>query len=257
MNLHRDRIYQERTKILEGADMKSNILEMVEEEIGALVTAGVPKDPGNEEWDPEAVLTEYSNMVPLEGRITVEELEELSHEEIHDLLIDFARREYEEKERQQGADQLRILERLVLLQTIDRLWVDHLTAIDEMRAGIGLRAWGQIDPLVAYKREAHDMWGQLLEGIREQISRTIYKVTLAPAIMTPPRRVSPGTIRTNQDEVEAAGIETGTAAAVPPPATNGAAQPRQPVAVGVKIGRNEPCHCGSGRKYKKCHGAVV
>ncbi len=238
MNLHRDRIYQERAKILEGADIKSNILDMIDEEVDRLVAAHVPSDPSNEEWDSTLLLQEYGAIVPVEGEITVEGIENLSHDEIGERLIDFAHEQYERKEEELGADRLRVLERLVMLQVIDRLWVDHLTAVDEMRQGIGLRAWGQVDPLVAYKREAHDMWLQLLDGIREQVTRMIYKVTLAPAIVAPARRVRPSSVRTNQDD-SAGG--------------DGAAAPQRH----VKIGRNDPCYCGSGRKYKKCHGAVT
>ena len=142
-----------------------------------------------------------------------------------------------------GAENMRLLERLLLLQTIDRLWVEHLTAMDEMRQGIGLQAYGQQDPLVAYKREAHDMWGQLLGNIRHTIARAIYHVGLSTrrsrraACRARPRRAMPTqNLRENRSDQ----------AALPAAKANGR-----------KVGRNDPCPCGSGKKYKRCHGVAA
>src|SRR3972149_373742 len=128
-----------------------------------------------------------------------------------------------------------------MLQPTDRLWVEPLPAMDEMRQGIGLQAYGQTDPLVAYKREAHDMWGQLLENIRHAISHSIYHVGLAATPSAPPP--------------------------IAPAGENGAGQPNRrlrenrpdqaAVPPASKVGRNAPCPCGSGRKYKKCHGVAA
>jgi preprotein translocase subunit SecA len=148
-----------------------------------------------------------------------------------------------------GEESMRLLERLLMLQTMDRLWVEHLTAMDEMRQGIGLKAYGQQDPLVAYKREAHDMWGQLLGNIRSTISHAIYHVALAqptpqPATQSPARvpvgagvgAGRPMNLRENRQDT----------AAVPGVKVNG-----------KKVGRNDPCYCGSGKKFKRCHGIAA
>jgi preprotein translocase subunit SecA len=163
---------------------------------------------------------------------------------------------------------MRLLERLLLLQTIDRLWVEHLTAMDEMRQGIGLQAYGQQDPLVMYKREAHDMWDQLLGNIRHTVAHAIYHVALQT---TPVAPAPPPVTRTNEgDEAAAVGgavPQPVGAAAGGSPMGNGqrlqenrgqqAAVPAAKNASGQKIGRNDPCFCGSGKKYKRCHGIAA
>ena len=141
---------------------------------------------------------------------------------------------------------MRQMERLIMLGTIDQLWTAHLTEMDEMRQGIGLRAYGQGDPLVHYKKEAHDMYGQLMENIRSYVARAVYHVNVVSAEPQPetraavPAPVAVGagaparTTRTNRD--------------APAPTRSGGA---------AKVGRNEPCPCGSGVKYKKCHGITA
>src|SRR5262249_49931377 len=111
--------------------------------------------------------------------VTVESLRSHNVQEIEAILLDEAEHAYDLREEQIGTENMRLLERLLMLQTIDRLWVEHLTAMDEMRQGIGLQAYGQQDPLVAYKREAHDMWSQLLETINDTIAHAIFHVGLA------------------------------------------------------------------------------
>jgi preprotein translocase subunit SecA len=133
---------------------------------------------------------------------------------------------------------MRMLERLVMVGTIDRLWVEHLTALEDMRQGIGLAGYGGQDPLVAFKREAHDMWEQLSDHIRQQITHRIFHVTLAPQAVSAPRPRAPAG-RGGQ-----ARRRRGPAGEEPP------AAPR-------KVGRNDPCPCGSGRKYKKCCGRAA
>jgi preprotein translocase subunit SecA len=170
---------------------------------------------------------------------------------------------------------MRALERIVMLRAIDSLWVEHLTAMDEMRQGIGLQAYGQQDPLVAYKREAHDMWTQLQGNIRNRIVRSIYHVEIAPQTRPQPT-APPVTIATQPAAAETNG---GTPQLVPAGASDDRVQRAAATALGVKaprnlrtnqpgesnggttvvaaqkVGRNDPCHCGSGKKFKKCHGA--
>ena len=256
MNTHRDVIYQERAKTLEGADLKSNILDMVHEEITEVVELHAPEHY-EEQRDPETLLAEVGAIVKLPSSFNVPTFEELGQEEILEKLLTHADEAYESREQEIGSEKMRTLERLLMLRTIDSLWVEHLTAVDEMRQGIGLRAYGQSDPLVAYKREAHDMWGQLLANIRRQITRSIYHVELGqpgqPGRAAPTRRLAPAAAATGSGErvAAAAGVAAGQAGAA------GAAT--QPVAAGKarKIGRNQPCPCGSGKKYKKCHGMAA
>jgi len=256
MNTHRDVIYKERAKILSGADLKSNILDMVREEITQLVELHAP-ERYLEQWDLETLLTDINAIVKLPPSFTAAAFQELGHEEVLERLLTHAEEAYERREQELGAETMRAVERLLMLRTIDSLWVEHLTAMDEMRQGIGLRAYGQSDPLVAYKHEAHDMWGQLLANIQRQVTHSIYHVQLTQQRPAPAR--APVVRETRGDEGLAgngtpAPAAAGVAAAegLPPPAP-------QPVLAGRarKVGRNEPCPCGSGKKYKKCHGMTA
>jgi preprotein translocase subunit SecA len=256
MNMHRDVIYKERTKVLEGADMRANVFGMVEEELKELLVNHLP-GRREETWDLEMLLEEVRAIFPLPSRVTVETLARHTSEEIEALVLDEAEAAYDEVEGQLGEENMRLLERLLLLQTIDRLWVEHLTAMDEMRQGIGLQAYGQQDPLVAYKREAHDMWQQLLGNIRHTIAHAIFHVRLAQAAPATPARVpaaaAPAAVGAG---VPAQSPSTGLRAGLRENRPDEAAVPAAR-ANGKKIGRNDPCWCGSGKKFKRCHGLAA
>jgi preprotein translocase subunit SecA len=147
--------------------------------------------------------------------------------EIEDRLIELAEALYEQREKELGSDNMRVVERLVMLRTIDSLWVEHLTAMENMREGIGLQAVGQRDPLVAYKTEGHNQFQNLLSAIQHDVAHTIYHVKIE-------RREAP------------------QKAQVPVPAQAGGS--KKPKVGGKKVGRNDPCPCGSGKKYKHCCG---
>ena len=254
MNTHRDVIYRERRKILEGTDLKSNILDMVREEITELVELHAP-ERHEEQWDLETLLAEVDTIIKLPSSFNLRTFEELSHDEILDKLLTHAEEAYEGREQEIGSETMRTLERLLMLRTIDSLWVEHLTATDEMRQGIGLRAYGQTDPLVAYKSEAHDMWQQLLASIRRQVTHSIYHVELTQRPAQPAR--APATRESGGPDGDGAQQETAAVGATDGMRQRGGGA--QPVLAGRarKIGRNEPCPCGSGKKYKKCHGMAA
>ncbi len=242
MNTQRDVIYRERQKILRGDDLKSNVMDMVREDITILVDAHCP-DRQEQDWDLETLLNEVNAIVKLPPTFSVKALEELNRNEILENLVTFVEEAYEKREAGLGSETMRAMERILMLRNIDTLWVEHLTAMDEMRQGIGLQAYGQTDPLVAYKREAHDMWGQLLGNIRHQITHQIYHVELVQRPVQPPPIATPS--------------QAGASAANGAAAGDGNRERRQPVAAGKrKTGRNDPCPCGSGKKYKKCHGVA-
>ncbi|HLF79260.1 MAG TPA: SEC-C metal-binding domain-containing protein, partial [Dehalococcoidia bacterium] len=247
MNVHRDVIYTERTKVLEGADMRANVFDMVEEEIKDLVAAHLP-GRREEAWDLELLLDEVRTIFPLPADITAESLHSRSAVEIEALLLDEAEAAYDAREQEMGEENIRLLERLLMLQTIDRLWVEHLTAVDEMRQGIGLQAYGQQDPLVMYKREAHDMWGQLLTNIRQTIARAIFHVGLSNAPVQPARTPVAAAAPAGNLSIPQTNLRENRPdqAALPAARSNG-----------QKVGRNDPCPCGSGKKYKRCHGLAA
>jgi preprotein translocase subunit SecA len=231
MNKHREIIYAERKKILSGADLRANITDMIERELKQLVASHMAT-PHENEWDAIGLVNELNAIMPPAAWMVPKELLNMSREEIEEAVLQHAEQLYQAREKEIGAENMRMLERLVMLRTIDSLWVEHLTAMDVMRQGIGLRAYGQSDPLVSYKKEAHEMYDQLRASIQRNIVHTIYHVTIAKE---PPPRQS-ARVRTNRDVDQAASGHV------------------QRSRVGRKVGRNDPCPCGSGKKYKKCCG---
>ena len=249
MNAQRDLIYTQRRLALQGVSLKSTMIEMTEKEIAHAFDA-FAADENPADWDYDGLLAELRTIFPLPARFTQEHFQQLGEEAAPDEeVLEQALQAYEEKEKELDPEKMRTLERLLLLGTIDRLWVYHLTALDEMRQGIGLAGYGGRDPLVEFKREAHDMWEQLTDHIRQDIVRRIFHVTLAPQTAPQPRAPR---------QVQESGPAKETAALTPAAAQAAAAgqavalHSRTSTATVRKVGRNDPCPCGSGKKYKKC-----
>ena len=213
VNQHREVIYDERKKILSGADLKANIMSMVTDEIQSMVDAHF--DYAKAELDATGLREDISTIFPLPPQLGSDGFSELSAEQIAEKLTNHAVELYEQKEKEIGSENMRLIERVVMLRVIDQLWMEHLTAMEDMRQGIGLRAVGQQDPLVVYKREGRTLFDGLLASIQHDVARSIYHVSLVKK--EPPRK-------------------------------------KQAVIAGKKVGRNDPCPCGSGKKYKYCCG---
>jgi preprotein translocase subunit SecA len=231
VNKHRELIYGERRKLLEGADLKANILSMVKEELQGTVAACTAGEYGDS-WDVNGLVGEVSTILPLPPALNAAALSQMRPKEIEDKLIELAEAFYEQREKELGAENMRVVERLVMLRTIDSLWVEHLTAMENMRQGIGLVAVGQRDPLVAYKTEGHNQFQNLLSAIRQGVAQTIYHVGLV-------KREAP---QTAPSPMAKAAVNRGDISK------------QKPKVGGKKIGRNDPCPCGSGKKYKHCCG---
>jgi preprotein translocase subunit SecA len=178
-------------------------------------------------------------LIPPLAEVTVESLRGLSGSDVTDRLAAAAIEAYEKREAEMNPDTLREVERLVLLQTIDRKWIDHLHNMDALREGIGLRAYAQVSPLIEYQREGYDMFQATLKAIQEETVRMLYRVQIAPQEPMVARPVA----RPVAPAREPAGV--------------GARGNGQAKGGHVKLGRNDPCWCGSGKKYKKCHGREV
>jgi len=208
--------------------MRPTILRLVEEELSGLVDTLIT-GPDRDDWDLNALVAAATPLFPPDTlpRTILDTWGQLSRDEILDDLVDRAHSTYEEREARLGQEPMRLIERLVMLRAVDDRWVRHLTDLDVLREGIGLRAFGQQDPLIAYKREAHEMYQDLLGEIQHDIVQRIYHAQLVPQKMRPMRAVRPG----------GAGRE--------------AAKPFR--ASSSRPGRNDPCWCGSGKKYKLCH----
>jgi preprotein translocase subunit SecA len=234
INKQREIIYGERHKILSGADLRSNILDMVKAVI-EVETDKFLKVPGGEEPDFAALIGAIKNIFPVPPEINPEALSQMRTEEVVDKFVQTADELYAKKEDEVGPANMRTLERLVMLRVIDTLWVEHLTAVDYLRQGIGLEAAGQQDPLVAYKRRSSIMFEELRDAIRDDVAHLIYRVSI----------VKPGA--------------PGQAAPAPSsPMTKIVGKPgekKPSLQPGHEPGRNEACPCGSGKKYKRCHGA--
>ena len=234
LNHQRQVIYGERRKALTGADLRANIIGLVHKEISSLLAKYLP---GRESdgWDPTGFLGESGTIFQLPSELNDDDkLVLLGKDEIEEQLISNAEDLYERREVQMGEENMRTLERLLMLRTIDAHWVHHLTAMDNLRQGIGLRGYGQRDPLVAYRTEGSRMFQELLGRIQHDVVHSVYQVSLSPARVTRPS--------SNGPKASAVAAASG--------------RQKEPVpAGGHKIGRNEPCPCGSGKKYKRCHGA--
>ena len=236
-NKHRELIYEERKKILSGFDLKSNIMSMVKDELQALVETHTAGSYGDG-WDAEGLVGELATIFPLPQGLNAETLSRMSAGEIKDQLIEHAESLYEEKEKEVGDEKMRILERLLMLRIMDSLWVEHLTAMEHMRQGIGLHAVAQRDPLVVYKQEGHSLFQNLLAAIQHDMAHIIYRANIAKKGETPQGQAAQAPAPTPIQAQAQAG---------------GEAKKRLKVA-GKKVGRNDPCPCGSGKKYKHCCG---
>ena len=277
INEHRKVIYGERERILDGVDTRENVLNMVLDEIESLVKANQGGIDGR-----ELLLNEAREILPPEDLPTVEEAEQLK-DELGDDLMAAAEERYEAMEQMVGEESMRRVEHWLLLESIDFHWREHLTAIDDLRNSIGLQAYAQIDPLVAFKREGYDMYQQLQENIRKQVAKTVFKVKVEeqPAITTSAPRPAAAPVPAGTGAYADGGTSNGavvegtvTMAEAAPRGTPVLARSSAPAAsqlrtnmdeapagrrvVGTapKVGRNDPCHCGSGKKFKKCHGAL-
>ncbi len=237
MNTQRQVIYTERQKILQGEDFKDEALNMVRDVVSATVRRLAPEEIFNEEWDLDMILAGVAEVYPT--RITRPELEEtVTANELEGRAVEDAIALYEDKERSLGSQVMRQLERLVLLNITDTRWREHLYEMDYLQEGIHLRAYGQKDPLTEYRREAYAMFEELTDSIKDGFVRYIYRVELVRE--DEPGRPRPQRVQTVHGDQEQQGN------------AGNAAQARSD-----KVPRNAPCPCGSGKKYKKCHGAVA
>jgi preprotein translocase subunit SecA len=231
VNKHRELIYEERGKILSGADLKANILSMVADEIGSVVDARLGDQHGID-WDIPGLLADVATVFPPPPSLNASTLSEMKPKQIEEKLIELAEALYEQREKEIGADNMRVLERMVMLQTMDRLWIEHLTAMENMRLQAGWQTLRQVRSVDAYKSTGYQQFQTLLATIQHDVAHTIYHVTIV-------RREAP--------EAEPSPMAR---AAVP----SGGSGKQKLKAGGRKIGRNEPCPCGSGKKYKYCCG---
>ncbi len=252
INRQRETIYRERDRILRSENLGPTIEAMLDDEVATLIadhTAGDHPD----EWNLDGLRAQLTVMVP---SLTDADLaflgEARDSADVTDRLLELVRDRYEQRRTQIGESSIGILERLVLLRVIDSQWVEHLTAIDDMRRAIGLRAYSQREPLNEFKIEAYRMFDELKSTIRHDVTHTIFRVSLQQHQHTHERPVARN-VTEGRAAVEGTAPVQASGAGAGNGQGNGGA--REPARAGPKLGRNEPCWCGSGKKYKKCHGA--
>ena len=242
MNKQREIIYAERGKVLNGENLKDNILKMVETLIDGLVGMYCKESPHPENWDWPSITATVDGLFGHAGKedgthdslLTREsvDLETFTADELRTVATAHALEAYERQEILFGSDVMRELERRVLLKVVDEKWMDHIDAMEQLKHGIGLRAYGQNDPVIAYKQEGFDMFDEMIRNIQEDTVKTLLR------------------LRKENVSVEREQV------ARPVAASHGDDGPRAPKKREMgKVGRNDPCPCGSGKKYKNCHGA--
>ncbi len=252
-NDQRSVVYEQRNELMEVDDI-SDIVEAIREDVvGSLVSQYIPPGTLDEQWDipglEEAMLQEYGLEMPI-GQ-WLDEDDDLHEETLRDRIIETMVKEYKEKEQQAGAEVVRHFEKAVMLQILDGAWKEHLGAMDYLRQGIGLRGYGQKDPKQEYKKEGFAMFSDMLERIKHEVIGVLTKVQVRAeedVQAVEEQRRSRVQVKYHHDEANAMGEAE---------SEGGQAEEHKPFTrQGRKIGRNEPCPCGSGKKYKQCHGKL-
>ena len=239
MNKQREVIYQHRRAILTGSDLSEEIRDMVAEVVDSAVDVYCPAEQYPEEWDLAGLIETLQGQFAFDVRhdgAGGADLKELGRDALRDELNERVLKAYRQKEQELGTELLRYLEKMILLQVIDHHWKDHLLGMDQLRDGIGLRGYGQKDPLIEYKREGYDMFAAMMGRIKSDALERLFRVQAVKGERPQPVQPAPAPVRLSLNRGD------------------------EPVSAKTiqrehdKVGRNDPCPCGSGKKYKKCHG---
>ncbi len=251
LNRQRKKIYEERRKVLEGENIKESVMTMVDRVIQRSLQYYLGDKSYWEEKELKSLIKYGERYFLRPGKVKPEDLLEYEPEGMEKVLQEEARAFYQVREEEMGEEVMRELERVVLLRTVDEYWVEHIDAMQELRQEVNTQAFGQQDPLVVYRREASNMFESMIQQIESEVVRRVYRVK----VTAPPERksvVSRPTELKPEGTTGQAHASSGTATARGEQAEEG--QKNEP-ARSTKVGRNEPCPCGSGKKYKKCCGA--
>jgi preprotein translocase subunit SecA len=281
MNKQRQAVYSMRRQLLEGENQKERILDIVRGILGGFIDQFCPENVRYDQYDLNGLQTAVLNQFG--AKVDLDELTGLDRREIEQRTIDLLIERYDEKERMIGPENLRQAERIIMLNVVDNQWKDHLLSMDHLKEGIGLRGYGQKDPLIEYKKESFTMFQDMMDRIEDETIKYLYFMRIEsgmpplpyPEIEEPedeelngvePRQLSEAELeeqqRRNQQSVldltrniqrrkdkELADLQFSNG--------DGAGESKTVSHKGPKVGRNELCPCGSGKKYKKCHGAAA
>jgi len=252
MNKQREVIYQRRSEILNNDELKDTAKEMMEELVDDLVEVHTDEKSYPEEWDMEGLKKEFYDHFQLLLDLDHHKLDEMTQEDLRGLMVKGAFDRYEERETEFGTPILRRLEKVIMLDSIDHFWKEHLLGIDQLKEGIGLRGYGQKDPLIEYQKEGYEMFLDTLDEIKRGTVRNLFRFSLTGAQEGEERKQKPQRMVLTRGEIpEMMPQEMAMAAEA---GAGGSGRVETVRRQGRKIGRNEPCPCGSGKKYKKCCG---
>ena len=240
MNQQREVIYAERRKVLRGENLREHILTMIGGIIEAEMNQYANEKLYPEEWSLDELIKDAESIYAPAGRLKLDELEEMSRDEVQEFLNQMAEESYAQREQLFGEANMRELEKIIMLRVVDNRWMEHLDRMDMLREGIGLLAYGQRNPLIEYKIKGHEMFGQMIDSIQNDIAALIFRVNIIT--------------QEQQEAMEREAQQRMAAARQTHGDQSDDAVKKQPVKTGEKVGRNDPCPCGSGKKYKNCCG---
>lgn len=236
MREQREIIYTQRMEVLESDNLRSIVENMMKGTVEHVIKTHTPDSLVQEEWDLNAIVTYMNGQLLSEGAITEKEIKGKDQEEIIELIVGKVLTAYNEKEAEVSSEQMREFEKVIMLRTVDRKWMNHIDQMDQLRQGIHLRAYGQNDPLREYRFEGFNMFEAMIAEIEEEVSMYVMKAQVQQNLQ-------------RQEVAEGKAVQ---------PSANAEAQKaekKKPIRKGETIGRNDPCVCGSGKKYKNCCGA--
>jgi preprotein translocase subunit SecA len=243
MNKQRESLYTLRRSILEGREGREYILNAARDIVEYLIVTHVPEN-GKSDVQENELNAELFDFFGIDLKSSGLDIHHTPQESLIDQVFELVRKRYEEKEAQVGPDVMRLHEKYLLLQVIDQQWKDHLLVIDHLKEGIGLRGYGQRDPLIEYKKESFDIFQTMMERVQDRVVKYLWKID----------------VQVEREESSAARAQRAMPPAPPRQQlifSGGSTEPQTVKRREAKIGRNDPCPCGSGKKYKKCHGAAA
>ena len=244
MNKQREVVYRQRREVLDGEDIKPVIEDLLAEEMDSIAAEFVEQKILSEDWDWQGINERMQGIISIVPEWEEADKQDLDHDKFIEKLMQTARSAYEAQEEKIGAEGMRYLERVIFLQMVDTYWKEHLLNMDHLKEGIGLRGYGQKNPLNEYKREGFEMFANMIETVKQQTLTTLFRIKIASE-----EEVDRDALEKRKRQQSEMRLSRGG---------EGAEQAqKQPMKrEGEKIGRNDPCPCGSGKKYKKCCGKL-
>ncbi|NCU16671.1 preprotein translocase subunit SecA [Pallidibacillus pasinlerensis] len=231
----REVIYKQRFEVMDSENIREVVINMIKDVVERNVHA-FTSDPDQKDWNLKGLINYlHGNLLP-ESAISLDDLQGKEQDELISMILEKVEEVYNEREEELGPEKMREFERVIVLRSVDSKWIDHIDAMDQLRQGIHLRAYGQSNPLQAYQTEGFEMFNDMIESIKDDVAKYIMKAQIV-------------------DNLKRQEVAKGQAVI---PSSDGDQKPkRKPIRVENKIGRNDPCPCGSGKKYKNCHGKVA